>query len=182
MTSIDPSRRKLLRVTGAAIAGGAVAGCSAAPGESSDSGGDGGSGADGGSDGDGSADDTPEPSGDGGSGGEWTEASTVKMTDELGFEPKQIQVEAGTTVTFENVGSIGHTVTAYEDKIPDGATYFASGDFDSQDAASEAYSSEQAGNIPSGESYEVTLETTGTYEYYCIPHELNGMVGSVKVV
>ncbi|WP_415382040.1 plastocyanin/azurin family copper-binding protein [Halosimplex sp. TS25] len=180
MTSIDPSRRKLLRVAGVAIAGGAIAGCSAAPGESSDSGGDGGSdGGDGSSDGG-----TPEPtqSGGGSSSGEWTETSTVEMTDELGFEPKQIQVEAGTTVTFENVGSIGHTVTAYEDEIPDGATYFASGEFDSQQAASEGYSSEQAGNVPAGESYEVTLETTGTYEYYCIPHEMNGMVGSIKVV
>ncbi|MFC7141849.1 plastocyanin/azurin family copper-binding protein [Halosimplex aquaticum] len=181
MTSIDPSRRKLLRVTGAALAGGAVAGCSAAPGESSDSGG--GSG-DGSSGEDGSTGDTPEPtaSGDGSSGGEWTETSTVEMTDDLAFEPKKIKVEAGTTVTFENVGNIGHTVTAYEDKIPDGATYFASGDFDSESAASEGYKSDQTGNIPSGESYEVTLETTGTYEYYCIPHKLNGMVGSIKVV
>jgi plastocyanin len=159
------------------IAGGAVAGCSAAPGESSDTGGGG----------DGSAEEatpTPTPSGggDGGSSGEWTEASTVEMTDELAYEPKRVEVSAGTTVTFENVGSIGHTVTAYEEEIPDGATYFASGDFDSQQAAKDAYSSEQAGNVPAGESYEHTFETTGTYKYYCIPHELNGMVGYVKVV
>ncbi|WP_459194245.1 plastocyanin/azurin family copper-binding protein [Halosimplex sp. J119] len=180
MTSIDPSRRQLLRVTGVALAGGAVAGCSAAPGESSDAEGDGGSGGD---------DATPEPtssgdesSGDGGSDGEWTETDTVEMTDGLAFEPKQIKVEAGTTVTFENVGNIGHTVTAYEDKIPDGATYFASGDFDSESAASEGYKSDQKGNIPAGESYEHTFETTGTYEYYCIPHKLNNMVGKIKVV
>ncbi|WP_135363021.1 plastocyanin/azurin family copper-binding protein [Halosimplex halophilum] len=178
MTSSDPSRRRILRLTGAAIAGGAVAGCSAAPGESSDAGGDGG---------DGSSDATPTPTssgdgGDGGSGGEWTQTSTVEMTDELVYAPKRIQVSSGTTVTFENTGNIGHTVTAYDDGIPDGATYFASGGFESQSAASDAYSSEQAGNIPGGESYEHTFETAGTYEYYCIPHELNGMVGYVKVV
>jgi len=104
------------------------------------------------------------------------------MTDELAYEPKKIQVESGTTVTFENVGSIGHTVTAYEDKIPGGADYFASGGFDSLQAAKDGYSNGQEGNIPKGESYEVTLETTGTYEYYCIPHEMNGMVGTIKVV
>ncbi len=104
------------------------------------------------------------------------------MTDELGYEPERIRVEAGTTVTFDNVGSIGHTVTAYDDGIPDDAEYFASGDFDSQDAASEAYSEDQSGNVPAGETYEYTFETEGTYEYYCIPHELNGMVGYVEVV
>jgi len=180
MTSSDPSRRQVLRVTGAALAGGAVAGCSAAPGGSSDTGS-----GDGESDGESESTPTSTPSGDGSdgsSGGEWTETSTVEMTDQLGYEPKKIQIEAGTTVTFENVGNVGHTVTAYEDKIPDDAEYFASGDFDSEQAASDGFSDGQQGNIPAGESYEHTFETTGTYEYYCIPHEMNGMVGSIKVV
>ena len=178
MTSYDPSRRQVLRLAGAAVAGGAIAGCSAAPGASSDSGGS--------SNGDGSGgEQTPTPASDGGSessGDEWTKTDTVEMTDELTYEPKQIEVEAGTTVTFENVGAVGHTVTAYEDEIPDDAEYFASGDFDSQQAAKDGYSSGQDGNVPGGESWEHTFETTGTYEYYCIPHEMNGMVGSVKVV
>jgi plastocyanin len=155
-------------------AGAALAGCSSSGG--SGGGGDGESGSNGET-----ATETAE-SGDGGSGSEWTETSTVEMTDGLAYEPKKIQVEAGTTITFENVGAIGHTVTAYEDKIPDGANYFASGGFDSQQAAKDGYSNGQEGNITEGESYEVTLETTGTYEYYCIPHEMNGMVGTIKVV
>jgi plastocyanin len=170
MTS-DPTRRRVLRLTGVALAGGAVAGCSAAPGSGTDSsaGGDGG-------------DSTPDDSGDsdGGSsdgGSQWTETSTVEMNDQLAFAPKRIRVSAGTTVTWENVGTIGHTVTAYEDAIPDGATYFASGGFDSEQAARDG-----DGNVPGGESYEHTFETTGTYEYYCIPHEMNGMVGFVEVV
>ncbi|WP_049930516.1 plastocyanin/azurin family copper-binding protein [Halosimplex carlsbadense] len=180
MTSIDPSRRQLLRVTGAALAGGAVAGCSAAPGESSDTA-DGGGG--GGDDGESSeSTGTATSAGDGGSSGEWTQTSTVEMTDQLLYEPERIQVSAGTTVTFENVGNVGHTVTAYGDGIPDGATYFASGGFESQQAAKDGYSDGQEGNVPAGESYEHTFETTGTYEYYCIPHELNGMSGFVKVV
>jgi len=165
------TRRRFLTATGATALGIALAGCTG----SADSGG-----------GDTPAgEDTPTPtegsSGDGSS-GEWTETSTVEMTDELTFEPGRIQVSAGTEVTWKNVGSIGHTVTAYEDEIPDGATYFASGGFDSLQAAKDGYSDGQEGNVPEGESYSHTFETTGTYEYYCIPHEMNGMVGTVKVV
>jgi plastocyanin len=135
----------------------------------------------------GSDDGTTESGGDGdgtssGGGDEFEQTSTVNMTDSLTYDPKKIEVEAGTTVTFKNIGSIGHTVTAYEDEIPDDASYFASGDFDSQDAAVDGYESDNAGNVPAGESYEYTFETTGTYEYYCIPHEANGMKGVVKVV
>jgi plastocyanin len=168
------TRRTFVRSLGVA-AGIALAGCSSSGG--SDSGGD--SESDGGSDG---SDGGDTETSDGGGGSEWTQTSTVEMTDGLAYEPKKIQVEAGTTVTFENVGSIGHTVTAYEEEIPDGAEYFASGGFDSLQAAKDGYSNGQEGNIPKGESYEVTLETTGTYEYYCIPHEMNGMVGQIKVV
>ncbi|MEA5385751.1 plastocyanin/azurin family copper-binding protein [Haloarculaceae archaeon H-GB2-1] len=104
------------------------------------------------------------------------------MTDQLTFAPKKIQVSAGSTVTWKNTGSIGHTVTAYEDEIPDGAAYFASGGFDGEQAAKDGYGDGQGGNVPAGESYEHTFETKGTYKYYCIPHEMNGMVGYVKVV
>jgi len=112
---------------------------------------------------------------DGGGGG----TTTVDMTDGLVFDPKEIQVTPGTTVVWENVGSVGHTVTAYEDEIPDDADYFASGGFGSEQAARDDPS---GGNIPGGESYEHTFEVLGTYGYFCIPHEGTGMVGTVEVV
>lgn len=115
----------------------------------------------------------------GGDGEEWEQTDTVDMNDELRFVPERIQVSSGTEVTWENVGSLGHTVTAYEDEIPDDAEYFASGGFDSEEAARDGYPDE--GNVTEGESYSHTFETTGTYKYLCIPHELNGMVGFVKV-
>ena len=165
------TRRTFLTATGATALGIALAGCA---GTQANSGG--------GTPTDRAGTPTPEETGSGGSSGEWTETSTVEMTDELTFAPERIRVSAGTEVTWKNVGSIGHTVTAYEDETPDGAAYFASGGFDSQQAAADGYSSGQEGNVPKGESYSHTLETTGTYEYYCIPHEMNGMVGTVKVV
>lgn len=171
----DISRRQWLKVvgvTGISAASVPLAGCSAP--------------SDGGADGGSSPTSTPTEAAGGGGGnsggnsGDFVETSTVDMTDELTFDPKQIQVSVGTTVTWENVGSIGHTITAYEDEIPDGAAYFASGGFDNEEAARDGYP--QQGNVLGGESYEYTFETAGEYGYFCIPHELNGMVGTVKVI
>ncbi|PSP63906.1 hypothetical protein BRC77_05375 [Halobacteriales archaeon QH_8_64_26] len=103
------------------------------------------------------------------------------MTDELAYEPKRIQVEAGTTVTFENIGNVSHTVTAYEDKLPEGAEYFASGGFDSEQVARNAWFGKAGGVISSNETYEQAFEVPGRYEYFCIPHEPAGMVGTVVV-
>ncbi|MGB9960730.1 plastocyanin/azurin family copper-binding protein (plasmid) [Halobacterium sp. MBLA0001] len=160
------SRRKVLALTGA-VSGVALAGCSSSSGTG---------------DGDDSNTTTTTESSDDNSGGSgsWTETSTVEMTDSLKFDPKRIQVSTGTTVTWENVGAVAHSVTAFENEIPDGAAYFASGGFDSEQAANDNYPDK--GSIAKGESYEHTFETTGTYKYYCIPHEMSGMVGYVKVV
>ena len=116
--------------------------------------------------------------GDGGGGG-----NTVEMTDDLVFDPDSITVDLGEAVTWENVGSATHTVTAYEDDIPDGAAYFASGGFESEGAARDAWSpgDPESGNVAGGESFEHTFETAGTYRYFCIPPESAGMQGSVAV-
>ena len=106
------------------------------------------------------------------------ERHTVEMTDELVFDPDSITVAPGDTVVWENVGSVGHSITAYEDEIPDGADYFASGGFDSEEAARGAY---PEGDIGGGGSYEHTFDATGEYGYFCIPHESVGMVGTVTV-
>ncbi|MBX0286344.1 cupredoxin domain-containing protein [Haloarcula salinisoli] len=106
------------------------------------------------------------------------QGNLVEMTDELVFEPAEITVSVGDTVTWENTGSVPHSVTAYEEKIPDGATYFASGGFDSESAARDAYPNE--GSIGGGETYEHTFETAGEFQYFCIPHE-SQMKGTVVV-
>lgn len=109
--------------------------------------------------------------------------TTVDMTDQLVFDPDEIAVTPGTTVVWENVGTVGHSVTAYEGEIPEDATYFASGGFETEDAARSAYSAgdPESGDVPGGETYEHTFEVEGTYEYFCIPHEGVGMIGTVEV-
>lgn len=121
--------------------------------------------------------------GDGGNGGDGGGGNTVEMTDDLTYETETISVSVGDTVTWETVGSVGHSVTAYEAEIPETAAYFASGGFDSEQAARDAYApgDTDAGDVPEGETWSHTFETAGTYEYFCIPHESAGMTGTVEV-
>ena len=113
----------------------------------------------------------------GGSGG----GNTVEMTDSLAFEPGNLTVSTGTTVTWENGGTVAHTVTAYDDSSPSGAAYFASGEYDSEQAARDGFRGGDGGLIESDGSYEHTFETAGEYEYFCIPHEGSGMTGTITV-
>jgi plastocyanin len=82
---------------------------------------------------------------------------TVMMEDNF-FDPANITVEPGTTVTWVQSGNNGHTTTSYD------------GLWDS-------------GLLPggSGQSFSFTFEEPGTYDYFCIPHEDLGMVGTVTV-
>lgn len=105
-------------------------------------------------------------------------STTVEMTDGFVFDPDELSISVGETVVWENVGSVEHSVTAYADRIPDGAEYFASGGFDSEQAAKDAYPD---GAIDSGESFSHTFQTAGSFEYFCIPHESTGMKGRIEV-
>ena len=97
------------------------------------------------------------------------------------FQPVEFETRVGETVIWKNDGSRAHTVTAYDDRIPDDADFFATGDFDNQGEAFEAWHEDTGGNLYTGERFEYTFEIPGTYEYYCIPHERHGMTGSVIV-
>jgi len=97
------------------------------------------------------------------------------------FDPTKLTVSAGTTVTWKNTTQRAHTVTAYEDGIPDGASYFASGGFSNEHEARKEWADDLKGLIQVGETYEHTFTVPGTYNYFCIPHESHGMVGQVIV-
>ncbi|GAB3665272.1 DUF5059 domain-containing protein [Halopiger thermotolerans] len=98
----------------------------------------------------------------------------------VSFEPAEITVSQGDTVAWKFVEGEPHSVTASEDDIPEGAEYWASGDFESEDAAREGWD-DGVGAIVDGQSYVRTFETVGEHEYVCIPHEAAGMTGTVVV-
>lgn len=98
-------------------------------------------------------------------------AVTVEMTDALTFEPARVTVRSGQTVRWTNPSGVKHTVTADPAvaiepghvRLPEGAEPFNSGP------------------VGTGESWSHTFTVPGRYEYFCIPHELDGMVGTVIV-
>ena len=98
----------------------------------------------------------------------------------VAFEPATITVDVGDEVVWYNNSARAHSITAYEDGIPEGATYFATGGYDSETTAREAWDG-MSGSITTGEKYRHTFEVAGTYNYFCIPHERGGMVGQVVV-
>nr|ABI14385.1 chloroplast plastocyanin [Karlodinium veneficum] len=94
--------------------------------------------------------------------------ATVKMgTDSgaLAFEPKDITVCAGDTVTWTMNKNGPHNVLFSE--APDG--------FETDDESMEGYLSEV------GSTWSKKLDIAGTYNYLCQPHKSGGMVGSITV-
>jgi plastocyanin len=106
------------------------------------------------------------------------EPGSVEMVQGQRFDPANITIQAGETVTWVNESDEAHTVTAYGNEIPEDATYFASGDASNE---TEARDSLSEGLLKSGDTFQVTLDQPGTYEYYCIPHESEGMKGTIVV-
>ena len=96
---------------------------------------------------------------------------TVGMYTELYFDPVGLYVDPGETVSFELVSG-AHSATAYDPanenalnrRIPDGAPAWDTGTF---------------GDV--GQFRNVTFETEGTHDYYCIPHKMVGMIGRIVV-
>ena len=78
-------------------------------------------------------------------GGGPSEPGTVEI-EGFAFGPDAVTVAAGATVTWTNLDSATHTVTQNGDAL-----------LDSPD-------------IADGDTYEVTFEEAGTYEYFCKFH------------
>lgn len=100
------------------------------------------------------------------------DGTTVEMTQALTFEPAEITIQPGDTVTWTNPSGVVHTVTADPDlannpdehvRLPEGAETFHSGD------------------IAAGDAWSYTFTVPGRYTYFCVPHERAGMIGHVDV-
>jgi len=108
------------------------------------------------------------------------DADHVVNMQAVAFEPEELTIQQGDTVAWEHAAGEPHNVVAYEGEIPEDAEYWASDGSESEEAAREGWE-EGEGAVQSGQSYVHTFEATGTHEYFCVPHEAAGMVGSVIV-
>jgi plastocyanin len=113
-------------------------------------------------DGGGGAATTEQPAGGGGDdgggdddGGGGGGAGTEVSMEGIAFQPAEVTVSAGDTVTWTNNDTVGHDVTA------------------------DSFSSGDPGGMASGDTFEHTFEEAGTFDYVCTVHP--GMEGTVVV-
>lgn len=97
------------------------------------------------------------------------------------FTPDEYEVTVGETVVWKNTSDADHTVTASENSLPDGADYFATGGFEDEATAVDAWHEERGGRLGIRETFEHTFEVAGTYRYFCEPHINAGMAGRIVV-
>ena len=98
--------------------------------------------------------------------------STTVMIENFAYAPADLTIPLGTTVTWINQDSVGHTVTEGDPNSPKQAKLRA---FDS---SGEAVTGKVA-LIGTGEGWSYTFTAPGTYEYYCIVHPY--MIGHITV-
>lgn len=89
----------------------------------------------------------------------------------VSFDEPEVTIEVGQTVLWRNTSDAQHTVTADPGaaveadhvELPEGAEPFNSG------------------MLEPGEEWSHTFDTPGRYRYFCIPHEVTGMVAEIIV-
>lgn len=87
------------------------------------------------------------------------------------FAPAGLAVMPGTTVRFINRdGGNSHTATAYHPDL-----------YDRPRRIPERAEPWDSDFLLPGDSFEITLTVPGVYDYYCLPHEMAGMIGRIVV-
>lgn len=114
----------------------------------------------------------PSEDGAGSSGSEDSGSATEVTLQTFRFEPGEIEIDAGTTVTWTNNDDILHTVTSgigQKQGVP--------GVSKNKDAKPDGMFDQEMDGV--GATFEFTFEEAGTFEYFCAIHP--GMTGTVIV-
>ena len=88
-------------------------------------------------------------------------AIIVGILGDDSYLPNPLEIEAGQTISWHNEDLVAHTVTSGSDGDSDGGSSFDSGP------------------MLSKQSYSLTLDEPGSYEYYCVYHP--SMVANIHV-
>jgi plastocyanin len=97
--------------------------------------------------------------------------TAVNMSDSLKFDPPDVTISKGGTVTWQNTGATVHTATDDPTKASNPADA-------ALPAGAKAWDS---GDVQPDGKFSHTFDTAGTYKYFCTPHESAGMVGTITV-
>lgn len=103
-------------------------------------------------------------------------SATIHMTNQLRFDPGVVTIHVGQTVTWVNAGTIPHTSTDDPAKNP------VEQAFPQYALLPPGAAPWDSGLLPPGQSFSHTFTVPGTYHYFCIPHILSGMRGTIVVV
>lgn len=87
-------------------------------------------------------------------------ATVVGIAGEESYSPNPIEIQVGQTITWYNEDLIAHTVTSGSDDSDAGSMF-------------------DSGNMLNKQSYSLTFDEPGSFEYFCIYHPT--MVGEVNV-
>ena len=101
--------------------------------------------------------------------------ATVQMTDQLRFAPADLTIAVGQTVTWVNESAMPHTATGDPAKNP---VAQAHPEFAQLPPRAAPWDS---GLLQPGESFSQSFTVPGAYHYFCIPHALSGMLGTITV-
>ena len=107
------------------------------------------------------------------------------------YYPELLRIRVGDSVGWVNGTGIAHAITGEnggevvpegaDREFPEEANYFASGGFDSTEAAMRSWINGREGDIIPSEPFVHTFETPGEYPYLCLLHKL-WMRGTVIVL
>lgn len=108
-------------------------------------------------------------------GGSPTASVVVRMTAQLSFDPPELTIGTGETVTWVNDSPLTHTATDDPQKNPVAEAF---PDYALLPPCAAPWDS---GLLQPGEAFSHTFTVPGTYAYFCIPHVLSGMRGTIDV-
>jgi plastocyanin len=96
------------------------------------------------------------------------------------FEPSELTIKVGDTVRWVNASGFPHNVAFYADSIPNGANVIIEAVMPAEDKLGP-----MIGRImsESGDAFEMDFLSvpSGTYRYFSIPQEAEGMLGTLIV-